>query len=67
MNLHSPTAYVRSYSFCSSCWMEQGSSMWYLSVLVVAVMIVNLVFVINVIRVIKRRRNLQADQRNHQG
>ena len=43
-----------------SCWMDTGSSIWWLGALVVVVMVVNLVFVINVIRVIKRKRVLQA-------
>jgi hypothetical protein len=41
--------------------MDTGNTLWWLGVLVVFVMIVNLVFVINVIRVIKRKRGLQAE------
>lgn len=40
--------------------MESGNSIWYLGVLVVLVMAVNLVFLANVIRVIRRRRTLTA-------
>ena len=43
--------------------MDTGSSIWFLGIPVIAIMTVNLIFVINVIRVIKRKRGLQTENR----
>ena len=43
--------------------MDMGESIWYLGLPVIVVMIINLVFVVNVIRVIKRKRGMQSENR----
>lgn len=42
--------------------MDHGSSTWFLGIPVILTLTINLVFVINVIRVIKRKRNLQSTE-----
>ena len=46
-----------------SCWMDTGDSIWILAVPVVLVISVNILIVINVIRIIKRNRNLRSEDR----
>ena len=43
--------------------MDTGDSIWILAVPVVLVISVNILIVINVIRIIKRNRNLRSDDR----
>ena len=50
----------------SSCWMDygdSGDSIWFLGIPIILVIAFNLIIVINVICIIKRRRNLQSDDR----
>lgn len=54
--------------YCTfSCWMDTGNSIWFLGILVIVVMTVNLIFVVNVIRVIKRKRTLEGGGGQGQG
>ncbi len=52
-----------SIGFTFSCWMDPGESRWFLAVPVIIVILSNVMIVINVIRVIKRKRNLQSEDR----
>ena len=44
--------------------MDMGNSVWFLGLPVIVVMVINLVFVANVIRVIKRKRGMQSENRS---
>ena len=43
--------------------MDTGDSIWFLAVPVIMAITINLMIVINVIRLIKRKRNLESDDR----
>lgn len=44
-----------------NCWMDTGDSIWFLAVPVIMAITINLMIVINVIRLIKRKRHLESD------
>ena len=47
----------------SNCWMETGDSIWFLAVPVILAISFNVLIVINVIRLIKRKRTLASEDR----
>lgn len=46
-----------------NCWMDTGDSIWFLAVPVILAISFNVLIVINVIRLIKRKRNLASEDR----
>ena len=46
-----------------NCWMDTEDSIWFLAVPVILAISFNVLIVINVIRLIKRKRNLASEDR----
>lgn len=47
----------------NNCWMDTGDSIWFLAIPVILAISVNVLIVINVIRLIKRKRHLESEDR----